>query len=284
MAMHRLADLAHGRNNNLNLIRAVAAVSVCVSHAYPISTGGGAAEPLDGLLGRSLGSLAVMVFFAISGFLITRSFDRGRSLSHWVNSRGLRLFPGLFVVLLLTVTFLGPVFTSMPLGVYLSSSETLTYLPRNLSLAFLQYPLPGVFETNPYGSAINGSLWSLFHEVLCYGGVLIAGLFGVFSRPKLAAILFLGYALAYILSAPGLTGIHLPDRAQTFRELSLPFSLGAAAYVWRDRLPLGYLPIFAGAAVFALVRSTAVFDTALAIWVCYTVLCLAYLPNGAIRR
>lgn len=280
----RLSALAGGRDNNLNLIRMVAAASVCVSHAYPITEGSAVAEPLEGLLGRSLGSLAVLVFFAISGFLITRSFDRGGSVWHWVKSRVLRLFPGLFVVLVLTVALLGPAFTTLPLAGYLSSPETLSYLPRNLSLAFMQYPLPGVFDANPYGPAINGSLWSLFHEVLCYIGVLVAGLAGVLSRPRHAAALFLAYGIVYVLATPGLLGVTLPDRVLTLRELSLPFFFGAAAYVWRENLPLGWLPAVIGTILLALLRPTVFFDAALAAWICYVVLCLAYLPRGAVRQ
>ena len=64
-----LGDKATGRDNNLNLIRAVAASAVLVSHAYPIALGPDALQPLKALTGHSLGSLSVYVFFAISGFL-----------------------------------------------------------------------------------------------------------------------------------------------------------------------------------------------------------------------
>ena len=74
----RLGELCNGRDNNFNLIRMVAASAVLVSHTFPITLGSGAPEPFEALLDRSLGSLAVMIFFAISGFLIARSFDRSR--------------------------------------------------------------------------------------------------------------------------------------------------------------------------------------------------------------
>ena len=68
----RLGDVCGGRDNNFNLIRMVAASAVLVSHAFPVTRGWGAAEPFEGVLDRSLGSIAVFVFFAISGFLIAR--------------------------------------------------------------------------------------------------------------------------------------------------------------------------------------------------------------------
>jgi len=60
--MTSLGESARGRDNNLNLIRMVAALAVLVSHAYPISQGPDAIEPLQALTGRSLGSHAVAIF------------------------------------------------------------------------------------------------------------------------------------------------------------------------------------------------------------------------------
>ena len=78
--MAKLNDLAIGRANNFNLIRMIAATAVLVSHAYPISLGVGALEPLSLILHFSLGTLAVLTFFAISGFFISQSFDRKNGL------------------------------------------------------------------------------------------------------------------------------------------------------------------------------------------------------------
>lgn len=74
--MIRLGDRARGRDNNFNLIRAVAATAVLVSHAWPLTLGQGTPEPLVALTGKALGTWAVEVFFVISGFLIAASFAR----------------------------------------------------------------------------------------------------------------------------------------------------------------------------------------------------------------
>ena len=279
----RLAVLSAGRDNNLNLIRMIAALAVLVSHAYPVTLGAAFPEPLESLLGRSLGALAVVVFFAISGFLITRSFERDSSVSRWLRSRVLRLFPGLFVALCLTVLVLGPAVTTLPLSDYASDPRTLSYVPRNLSLAFLQFELPGVFAHNPFGGAINGSLWSLYYEVMCYLAVLIAGLAGLLARRRAAAVGFAGYLALYLLSHPALFGEALPERALLLRDLSFPFALGAAAYLWREAIRLRWSLLGIGAVATALLRPTPVFGDALTLWITYATLCLAYLPGGAIR-
>jgi peptidoglycan/LPS O-acetylase OafA/YrhL len=283
MTETRLASLSAGRDNNLNLIRMIAASAVLISHAYAITLGPTIPEPLEELLGQSLGALAVIVFFAISGFLITRSFERSATVAHWMRSRVLRLFPGLIVVLLITVAVLGPAVTTLPLSDYATDPRTLSYVPRNISLAFLQFGLPGVFQHNPYGDAINGSLWSLFHEVMCYVGVLVAGLVGLLASRRAAAAGFAVYLALYVLFHPAILGAAMPGKALVFRELSLPFALGAAAYVWRDAIVLRWSTVLIGAVVTALLRPTPVFGDALAIWLTYATLCLAYLPGGAIR-
>src|SRR5690606_40586822 len=68
-----------------------------------------------------------------------------------------------------------PLVTALPAGAYFSHPATLGYLPNNLSLALRQPWLPGVFEATPYGGETNGSLWTLYYEVLCYGAVMVMG-------------------------------------------------------------------------------------------------------------
>lgn len=226
-----------GRDNHLNLIRMLAAMAVLVSHAFPITLGARAAEPLEELTGMSLGAHAVAVFFILSGLLIARSFDRGTSHARFLVARVLRLFPALFLVLVLTV-LAGAVLSELSPGAYFTAAGTLTYIPRNLSLAFLQYPLPGVFADNPVGPAINGSLWTLFYEVVCYGAVFAIGLAGLLRKRALFTALFAAIALAYVLSLSSAPEGGIAYRLDKLAQLGFPFALGTLAYVWRERVVL----------------------------------------------
>ena len=69
-AAPRLGDVCTGRDNNLNLIRVIAATAVLGSHAYAVT---GVIEPFAAIFGPNVGHFAVVVFFAISGLLISRS-------------------------------------------------------------------------------------------------------------------------------------------------------------------------------------------------------------------
>ncbi|MCU6498873.1 acyltransferase [Rugamonas sp. A1-17] len=163
--------------NNFNLMRLVAAWMVLFSHSYHL-LGQGAQEPLMRLTGgrMTLGTFAVGVFFAISGYLITASAYARPGLGEFLVARVRRIFPGLALVVVLSALLLGPCYSSLAGGAYFGAAATYTYMLRNITLVSLQYGLPGVFAANPFGGVVNGSLWTLPIEFSLYlavgGGVL----------------------------------------------------------------------------------------------------------------
>jgi len=230
-----------GRDNNFNLLRIFAASSVLISHAYPISIGPGTPEPLDYVLGMNLGTLAVLTFFAISGYFISQSFDRNRSILDFALARALRIYPGLLAVLMLTVFVLGSVFTKVGLASFFSDRETLLYIPRNLLLWPLQYELPGVFGDNAYPRAINGSLWTLAYEVACYAMVAVVGTFGLALNHRRFASFLVVCAVCYIAAFPLLRSNY--DHLTILRNihlLALPFVIGMALFQFRKQVPLRF--------------------------------------------
>ena len=275
----RLGALVGGRDNNFNLIRMVAASCVLVSHAESIVHGPDVVEPLEVFFhGTTLGNFAVMVFFAISGFLIARSFDRSPGLVRFFLARFLRLYPALVVVLVVTVTVAGLGLTDSTMREFAPAG--LKYVGANLSLYRPIWSLPGVFGENPLGPAINGSLWTLSHEVTCYLGVVALGLVGALrsKRRMLPFLVLFICAYAYLQSA-GSDG-----RLEQLTYLAGPFAVGAALYVWRDSVPLSFSVGTGLAIATAVAHPTPFFTGALSISSAYWVFLLAYLPGGRIRR
>lgn len=285
--MRRLSEVEPGADNNFNLLRVVAASGVLVSHAFPIALGPEALQPLERALGITLGHLCVLVFFCISGFFITRSFDRSRSLPRFLEARALRLFPALAVVLVATVLVCGLWLTRAPGASFWAAAPA--YVLRNLTLFSLEYELPGVFRDLPYGPAINGSLWTLLYEVLCYLGVATLGAAGLLAPGRrglicAAAIVLLCSAAVVIEDLrPGL----LPVRLERLAYLGLPFAIGGAFYLARGAVVLH--PLLAGLALAASLGllGTTWFMPVFAAALCYAVLTLGYarIPLlGAYRR
>ncbi len=276
LGARRLSEVMEGRENNFDLIRIVAAACVLVSHSYPLALGAGATEPLVEWLGRSLGHVSVGVFFAISGFLITRSYDRRSNLLHFTYARGFRIFPALAVVLLLTLMILGPGVTEFLPSRYFRDFDTWAYFFRNMSLFKLQYQLPGVFENNPYGPAINGSLWTLKHEVLCYMGVLAVGIVGLLRRKIVFAVASALYLVLFLSFDSVKDYIPSPLFFDEFRRISIYFVIGSALYVFRDRVPLDQRVVLGLALILVLSYKTSAFHIVFAVFVSYVTLVMAY--------
>lgn len=243
--MKTFEPLAHGRDNHFNLLRILAASAVIVSHAFPIALGRGAAEPLTGFMPFSLGSASVKIFFAISGFLVLKSWDRHPKLLDFTVARVLRIFPALAVVALVTAFVAGPIFTTLPPGAYFANRATLEYAPRAISLYFLSFELPGVFTATPYGDAVNGPLWTLYYETLCYAGIAAAGIVGLLTRRRFPLLLLL-YAAGYVAIRAHL----IPGGFTLYAVLSFPFLIGMAVYEYRRLVP-AYAGILAALALLA---------------------------------
>src|SRR5947209_465064 len=90
--------------NSLNAIRLVLAALVLVSHSWPLL---GLPEPTP-VFGETLGSVAVAGFFAISGYLITGSRMK-IGIVRFAWHRALRIYPGYWVVLVVTAFVLAPI-------------------------------------------------------------------------------------------------------------------------------------------------------------------------------
>ena len=280
-----LDQVTKNRDNNFNLIRILAAVAVLVSHAWIIAKGVGTPEPLQQIVGHSLGTLAVYVFFAISGFFISASFDRADSTMDFLTARVLRLIPALAVSSWLVAFALGPLVTTWALSDYLGAQQTWAFALRNSLPVSMLFHLPGVFETNPSPVPVS-SIWTLPNEVVCYGMVLLTGLAGLLRRPVLFSF---GPAAAIALLLLVKTGsLNLPLRLEALIELSVPFVFGSALYVWRSLVPIQGPKaslLAAGLALGTIVaHPTPVFDLMLVLAITYLSFWLAYRPGDWIRR
>ena len=275
--MPTLGARDRGRDNNLNLLRFVAASLVVLSHSYPLS-GHLADEPLARLTRIfDFASVAVIVFFAISGYLVARSFDRSRDLATYARSRALRILPAYVAATLYAAFVIGPWATTLPIADYLADPRTWIYVRETLLFVGIDR-LPGVFTDNPYPLAVNGSLWTLWLEVFCYAALAIAGVLGALRRRWLAlAVAIALFALGEL--SPAFVAWMPRGDAFLGPRLAGTFIAGALAYAWRDRIPLS-----PWIAVAALVAGAVLLDTRVEVYVLfgamvYATLVLAYHPS-----
>lgn len=152
-------------NNRFDLLRLLAALAVFVAHGdflYRLHL------PVP-FAGHSLGSLAVYVFFFISGYLVCQSWARVPVWRVFWIKRLARIFPGLVVAVVFSVAVVGWAVTTLPSDQYWSARGTWLNLVNNAAGLATVQTLPGVFETNPFARTVNGSLWTIRYELAMYG-------------------------------------------------------------------------------------------------------------------
>lgn len=248
-----------GHRNSLGLLRLVFAALVIVDHAYPL--GGFGHDPMwDRTRGQaSLGSIAVLGFFAISGYLITKS-GMTADVVQFMWRRVLRIFPAYWLLLLVSAVLVGPVFWVLEgnaLGDYWAlTGGPLEYFTRNWTLEIGTYSIHDIFaSTTPYGesagSVLNGSLWSLFYEWQAYLVVAVLVAFGILTRAKLVipglAVFMVAVQLISITNHEALV-LYIPFLGDPQRPpLLLVFLVGSTIAVYSKSIPYSH-----GIGVFAL--------------------------------
>jgi len=158
-------------NSNINVIRIVASWLVIYSHSFALLINPDS-QPLLMTHKTTFGKIAVDLFFFISGFLVTKSIFKNKSISYYLSSRFLRIFPAIIALTLVTVFFLGPILSKLSFYEYFSNISTFAHLRNSLIIFGLQDWLPGVFVDNPFKYSINGSLWTLPVECRSYFALL----------------------------------------------------------------------------------------------------------------
>ncbi|MDP4536358.1 acyltransferase [Alkalimonas collagenimarina] len=288
-----LSNFASGRDNNFNLIRFIAATAVLFSHCYPLFYGSSGSDPLKSLVGISLGTVAVDLFFISSGFLIAGSLFNRKNLTNFVKARVLRIYPALAICLLLTVLILGPIFTTLPLSHYFTNSQTYIYFFKNLILFFgEEATLPGVFAGLPWPNTVNGSLWTLPFEVRAYALLVIVGLLLHFCEMRWIR---LPTKVIYLLIPIIGMGLYLFNHfykifpvwyfGSEYARLFSMFFIGVAYYKYQEKIPLSHT-LFAVSAILLCISSLhsdsffVVYNLSLS----YVLFYLAYVPTGIIRK
>jgi peptidoglycan/LPS O-acetylase OafA/YrhL len=202
-----------GQRNNFDALRLIGAFLVLISHEFALS---GRREPTF-LGGNSFGHLGVLIFFSISGYLVTSSWLKDPDILRFIARRALRVVPALCVSIPLTFAAIAALgLTGFPAN------------PRHLT---------------------NGSLWTIPYEVYCYLLLVVAGL--VTRRPSivLAAGIFGYFGLSGLESGTSFLayfGLFFAAgsllRACPYLRRPLPtllFLVTGCALVYSDQMKLG---------------------------------------------
>lgn len=226
----KLSESTVKKSENLHFMRFVASIMVIFTHSYGLS---GYKYPVDfidrytnGII--TIGDICVFLFFLCSGYLISKSVMRADKFIPYIKARLKRLLPPLAFVVVCAV-LVGAVFTSLSVGEYFSSAQTYKYLLNAVLVPI--HSLPGVFENNAYGTTVNGSLWTLPVEFVCYIVCF------VFYKCKLLQKKRFWYTAPLALGLFIISGF-LPTRLKNAVMPCLFFYIGMLYYVYREHIEL----------------------------------------------
>jgi len=237
-----LKDLLKRESNNLDLARLIAACMVIYGHAN-------AFLPSDRRSGGDLvaqflefdysGSLAVKIFFFLSGLVVTNSLLDKKSILQFALARFFRIWPALMAVLIGCAFFIGPLTTSLPLRDYFVHPGTWFYVVDG-ALMKIDFRLPGVF-VGWQSEVINGSLWTIPYEVNAYLFLAALFCFGLHHCRWLAVLVAL-----WIIVDPLMTERHLFSWRMPHAEvdsLAPCFAVGALMALFKDQIQVSVLPV-----------------------------------------
>lgn len=231
--------LKGSRSNNFDVLRFVLAVAVFAAHSYPLVEGDAAREPLMRLTRGQIhmGEISVDGFFILSGFLVTQSWFRSAGVRNYLGKRLLRIVPGYVVAILFCVFLIGPL-GSQNIGEYWSGFN-LSFFLRGLINLYPPGPpaIPPVFLALPYPKALNGSMWTIRPEFICYLVVAALGLVRLLDRKAVIAIALVG--LLAVLGRGDYQGLTVPilGPLDEWPRLAACFLVGIAFFAFRDRIP-----------------------------------------------
>lgn len=262
------------RDNNFNVLRLSAAIAVIVAHSLSMYGHGRHWDFVRLGFGIGLGDVAVNVFFVISGFLVTRSWQSKRSLLAFGWARFIRIYPALAVSSILLVLVAGMFFSPLAFKDFLLLPSTLSYILKNSTMLpsiGAQLVLP--FGVGDWDKDFNVSLWTLPHELQMYGLIALLGVVGALNR---------GWAVVGIALASLVLWAYTD--ISRFR-LMFHFFAGASCVYYASRLQLDRRWLLA---VLIVLLTTVLLSGpysryVLGVLTPFLVFWFSYVPNGRIR-
>jgi peptidoglycan/LPS O-acetylase OafA/YrhL len=275
------------RDNSFDLLRLLLAGSVVYSHSYAV--GGFGSEPLfvwskEGII---LGHLGVLGFFGLSGFLVSASFARSSSPFSYLLKRVRRIFPGFWVCLLVTGFVIAPLIWAsggreLSLFPWMGDNSATSYFIGNFFLLVKAHSVGMVLNDAAWPASLNGSLWSLFPEFLCYLAVLILGLGGALATSRWlaasAAVAVLGYyCLVAIQGSAAFPNVPATFAYSKWAPYLAAFFVGICAQLWKDKVRFNGRTVFVLVVITVFLLKLGGFKMASPVLVTAFVLCLGSL-------
>ena len=246
------------RPSGFDYMRIVLSTMVIVSHSFLFCYGLDTFYAVWDGPAKIVFKPIVPMFFCLSGFLVSGSMERCRTLVSFIGLRIIRIYPALAVEVLLSAFLVGPLVSTLPLNEYFSGQEFALYM-LNI-IGDIHYKLPGIFNGNPLPSIVNSQLWTVPFELMCYVAISAIILLRHFDKGRLIIFVLISFGFVYFYYKLSFHKTFFL-RGAVSGSLLIPYFLsGVLYYHYRYTMPInGYIAIVAGV---------------------LSVLLLAYVPGG----
>ncbi len=213
------------QSNSFDYLRLLLAALVIVSHSSELRYGGSSHEIVASLFGTlTMGMIAVNGFFVLSGYLMTQSWLREPKFLPYFRKRILRIYPGFLAAALITGLIFGPLGTDAA-----TFWHEFHFKKFVLGLSLLQQFVPQSFHGLPFAE-INGSLWTIPYEFLCYIGVFLLGRARILRREYVPYLVGIAVVLMAAHVALSSCGWHFLPTRWEYLELRFSHLVRFAAY------------------------------------------------------
>jgi peptidoglycan/LPS O-acetylase OafA/YrhL len=254
------AGLAGKDENSFDAIRLFLATLVVFEHSFFLIENRYDSEPFYLLTHGQFnsGAIAVCMFFAISGFLVTRSWLLTGDVRRYLLKRIARIVPGFLVASFVACVLIAPLTTTNSVSYFVGQKWPALLVQ---AIALRQVSVSGILDGNAV-RLIHGTLWTIQIEFDCYLALAVFGSLGMLKRQRAWALYLL---LMVVLVAARAGWVRLPVLDHGFFALLIsspdqwpaliPFFIaGSAFYVYQDYVPK-WLPLFGGSLLLLVVSS-----------------------------
>ncbi|MCE9604593.1 MAG: acyltransferase [Planctomycetia bacterium] len=259
-------------------------MAVILSHSFLLVDGDEADEPLWKLTGTTIGTVVVDLFLIISGFLVSHSLVKSKTIKEFILKRVLRVYPAFLILSAIQAFVLAPLASEMPFTGY-SARQWGIIAFNMIDLVGYGFPYGGLlstFENNPYPGVMNGSLWTIRYEFVCYVFLAMAAksLRKISVCIAVFTLLWLWYFSGFRLSSHWIVTAIIGDVFYLPRFFTF-FMAGVLFHRLRNRIPYSNILAAVGAATIvgvAVVRPD-ILEPVLSIAGTYLLLWIAYQPE-----
>ena len=221
-----------GHTRGFDYMRLALATCVVAFHSFAVTHDVVADHALWRSAWRPLLRLFLPMFFALSGFLVAGSLARSTTLGEFLILRAMRIMPALFAEIALSALILGPLLTVFPPARYFHDHAFFSYFLN--VVGDVHFSLPGLFLGNPRPGLVNGSLWTIPFEGLCYLSLAALAFTGIVHRRDL----FLAIVLAAMaILAARSAWLHDVLWTVPGQFLVVCFLAGVALHLYRESIP-----------------------------------------------